>query len=189
MTLDELFAVAREARDEAWVAAFYAAVPDAPMTAGEVFGGPDAFAYQPLTPGGTSSLRAVLDGCLDRGTGIVVLAGEPQWVFPYGNLWSFREEGTFVIPVEDGPAPSGQVLVGSPSEAALPPYARRAIKRELEFQGAERPGVLLVDTPGSSPPRSLAFEPMPHPERVLWYLPPHYGLMRVAEGWPEPTAL
>lgn len=188
MTLDDLYAVPRETRDEAWVESLYAAVPDAPMTAGEVFGGPDGFAYLPLTPGGSSSLRAVLDGCLDRGTGIVLLAGEPQWVFPYGNLWSFKEHGAFVLPAEEGGAPT-QVLVGSPTEDALPAYARRALKRELEFQGAERPGVLLVDAPGSSPSRSLAFDPMPHPERVLWYLPPHLGLMRVAEGWPEPLPL
>jgi len=188
MTLDSLLAVDREARDEAWVAAFYEAVPDAPMTAGEVFGGPDAFAYLPLTPGGPTTLRQSLGACLDRGTGIVVTTDAPEWVFPYGNLWSLREEGAFVLPAEEGGAPQ-QVLVGSPTEAVLPAYARRAIKRELEFQGAERPGVLLVDAPGASPSRSLAFDPMPLPERVLWYLPPHLGLMRVAEGWPEPMPL
>jgi hypothetical protein len=189
VTFDELLSVPRETRDEAWVEAFYAAVPDAPMTAGEVFGGPDAFAYLPLTPGGGTSLRAELDGCLERGTGVVVMTDAPEWVFPYGNLWSFKEHGAFALPVEESGPASGQVLVASPSEVVLPRWARRAIKRELEFQGAEHPGVLLVDMTSGSPPRSLAFDPMPVPERVLWYLPPHLGLMRVAEGWPEPMPL
>jgi hypothetical protein len=189
MTFEELLAVPRETRDEAWVTAFYAAVPDAPMTAGEVFGGPDAFAYLPLTPGGPTSVREVLDGCLERGTGIVVRTDAPEWVFPYGNLWSFRTEGAFVLPPEEGGEPSGQAMIGSPSDDLLPPWARRALKRELEFQGAERPAVLLVDVPGASPSRSLALDPMPFPERVLWYLPPHLGLMRVGEGWPEAVPL
>lgn len=189
MTIDELFAVPHERRDAAWVDSLYSLVADAPMTAGEVFGGPDAFAYLPLTPGGSTSLREVVPGCLERGTGVIVTTDAPQWVFPYGNLWSFREEGAFVLPAEEGGAPSGQALIASPTEDVLPAYARRALKRELEFQGAESPGVLLVDVPGASPSRSLAFDPMPLPERVLWYLPPHLGLMRVAEGWPQPMPL
>lgn len=159
------------------------------MTPGEVFGAPDGFAYLPMTPGGTSSVGAVLDGCLERGTGIVLASDAPQWLFPYGNLWSLKEHGAFVLPPEEGGAPSGNALVGSPTGDVLPAYARRALKRELEFQGAERPGVLLVDVPGASPSRSLAFAPMPHPERVLWYLPPHLGLMHVADGWPDPMPL
>lgn len=197
--LDRLFAVPRESRDDTWVEAFYAAVPDASMRTGDgqVVNGPDGFPYfrllvpEPATEFETFCVTHVLDVCLANGFGIVVMNAEPrpQWVFPYGNLWSFKEHGAFVLPDEPAGEPGDKLLVGSPSESLLPDYARAALKKELAAQGANDPGVLVVHRPGASPERSLAFAPMPDPQRVLWYLPPHLGLMDVAEGWPEPMPL
>ena len=113
----------------------------------------------------------------------------PQWAFPFGNLWSYEQHGAFALPEEPVGEPSGQVLVASPSEELLPAYARKALRTELAAQGAENPGVLLVDAPGMSPSRSLTFDPMPDPPRLLWYLPPHLGLVSMMDGWPDPMPL
>lgn len=194
--LERLFAVPRESRDEAWVEAFYAAIPDASMTVGEhqVVKGPDGFPYfrlllpEPETAFDAFCVTHVLDLCLEKGYGVVVMTGEPrpQWAFPYGNLWSYREHGAFALPPPEGDGLTGSALVASPSEAVLPAYARAVLRRELESQGASRPGVLLADTGAQ---RALAFAPMPDPQRVLWYLPPHMGLTNVIDGWPEPMPL
>jgi hypothetical protein len=189
--LAELFAVPAASRDAAWTDAFYAAVPDADAAAGRVADGPDGYPYASLrVPGSGSSLRASLDRCLADGTGLVFGNGEDvEWVFHYGNLWSFKEFGTFDA-WPRGVAPkaseSRQVLTGAPSEALLPEYARVVLRRVLAAEGVEgvEAKVLLVEEPDAAPPRSLMFPVFPdHPRydavmrRLTWYLPPHYGLL------------
>lgn len=199
--LERLFAVPRQSRDAAWVEAFYAAVPDASLRTGDgqVVRGPDGFPYfrlivpEPFTEFETFCVTHVLDVCLENGFGIVVMTGDPrpQWVFRYGNLWSYRENGRFEVP-DDGPAaaPGDRILVGSPSDHLLPAPIRAVLRKELEAQGVTDPGVLLVRLPGGSPGTALAFDPPPPDrQRLLWYLPPHVALTDVAQGWPDPTPL
>ena len=197
--LDRLFRVPRDERDEAWVEAFYAAVPDASLATrpeGQVVRGPDGYPYfrlampEPATEFETFCVTHVLDHCLANGFGIVIGdVDEPEWVFPYGNLWSFKETGRFVVATGEQVPPSGEVLVGSPADDMLPPYAREVLRRELVAQGAENPSVLAVNAPGASPEWFLSFEPMPNPERLLWYIPPHLGLVAMGPDWPEPMRL
>lgn len=191
MSMAGLFAVPRAERDAGWVVSLYAAAGDAPMAEAGPFMGPDGFGYLALRTGEGTSVERVIDTCLDQGLGIVLLGDEPrpEWVFPFGNLWSYKEYGAFVLEVDEPGGRPDAVLVGSPSEELLPGWARRALRAELESQGAANPGVLVVDQPGGSPSRSLAFAPMPDPQRLLWYLPPHLGLVNVVEGWPDPMPL
>lgn len=197
--LERLFAVPREQRDQAWVEAFYAAVPDASLATrpdAQVVRGPDGFPYFALVmPEAekefeTFCVTHVLDHCLAHGLGIVVGdVEEPQWVFPYGNLWSFKETGTFVPEMGEPVPPQGEILVGSPTDEVLPPYAREVLRRELQAQGARSPGVLVVTAHDATPSQMLAFDPMPDPQRVLWYLPPNLALVARQPEWPPAMTL
>lgn len=132
----------------------------------QVVAGPDGFpCFRLLVPEPYRELETfcvthALDRCLEQGFGAVVMNADPrpQWVFPYGNLWAFKEHGAFVLPVE-------------------------------ESDGEPRGNALVVQVADGSPKRSFAFAPMPDPQRLLWYLPPHLGLMNVAGGWPDPMRL
>jgi hypothetical protein len=208
--LERLFAVPREERDEAWRDAFFAAVPDAALATGEhqVIRGPDGLPYfrlvvpKPYAEFETFSVNHVLGACLEHGFGIVVMrdgAEQPEWVFRYGELWGYREEGRFATPPEPtGIDPTASVLFGSPTDAVLPPYARGVLRRVLTEAGVE-PGVLLLTQPGAVPERSLVLPVYPDqfPDeaafgdfmgRLTWYLPPGLGLAgapRGAEGVPD----
>jgi hypothetical protein len=213
--VEELFAASRDRRDLAWRERFYAALPDASMatTPGQVMQGPDGFPYFVLNfppadrPFETFCVSHVLDLCLERGVGIVVQPepSRPQWVFPYGLLWSYKEFGKFVLKEaegnddapESGPArgerEGGQnVLASQPSAAFFPAYARKIIKQFLvDKAGIAAPEVMLVNDPSGDPEQSLAFNVFPEDfeqqefenvmYRLTWFLPRHYGLMSIAK--------
>ena len=198
--LVRLFAVPREERHDTWREAFFAAVPDASMAtpAQQVVRGPDGYPYFCLTvpepgPFETFCLNHVLDVCLENGFGIVVMAGAPQpeWVFTYGDLWSFKETGQFVVDTGETVTLTEprEALVGSPSETVLPAYARPVLRRALAAQGVPEALVFLVHMPGFDPERSFAFRPLPEPRGLLWYLPRHLGLTTAEDGWQGGAAL
>jgi hypothetical protein len=194
--LAALFEVPRAERGDAWADAFFAAVPDASLAAGDpqVIGGPDGFPYFRLRlpdegPFETFCVTHVLDACLENGFGIVVTAAgpQPEWVFTYGDLWSFASTGRFVVSTGETTtleAPR-QVLVGAPSDTTLPAYARGALRRALAAQGVTDPLVFLVHAPGNDPEQAFAFRPLPDPQALLWYLPRHYALMSAPDDWAE----
>jgi hypothetical protein len=193
-TLRELFATPREGRDDAWIASFFAAIPNAPLvtTPEQVMQGPDGFPYLvlKLPPDGAFEQRTVagaIEPCTDKGLGIVIepTSRGPEWVFDYGTLFSYRAYGTFVGDPADStsrPGPAKEVLkedtnvmVGSPNEEMLPSWARRAVARFLEqVGGVKEPKVCVMVEPSRAPARNLVFnihpEDFPSPEafeRVL----------------------
>jgi hypothetical protein len=213
--VQDLFDVDREQRDAAWIAQFYAAIVDASMatTSDQVIKGPDGFPYfvlnlppagQPFEP---FCISHILDVCLENGFGVVVQPEPtpPQWVFPYGLLWSLKAFGSLEVATpaggssEEEPPQSGvpsgrpvsfdKVLVGQPGESFFPVYARKAIKQFLTAKtGNPSPGVMLLTDPHSRPAQSLVFSVFPedfsHREdfsdtmyRLTWFIPRHYGLI------------
>lgn len=81
----------------------------------------------------------------------------PLWVFTYGDLCAWRQFGDFRGDPLDRArrAEAGteivqrerQVMVGAPSEAYLPAYARAIVGAYLVSVGVERPAVRLVSDP------------------------------------------
>ncbi|HLW55164.1 MAG TPA: hypothetical protein VKW06_20210 [Candidatus Angelobacter sp.] len=206
--LADLFATARAQRDQNWKQRFYSAVVDASMatTPQQVLRGPDGFSYFVLNipPAGqpfeTFCVSHVLDVCLDNGFGIVIQpdANPPQWVFNYGNLWSFKSFGKFEMerpaaPSEPkAPVASPQpLLVGQPSLDLFPAYARKAVKAFLvAATGNADPQVLLLNDARQDPPQSLVFSVFPEDfagqsefeqamYRLTWFLPSHYRLANI----------
>jgi hypothetical protein len=174
--------------------------------------GHDGFSYFVLNlPAAGQSFETfcvshILDVCLQNGFGVVIepQANPPQWVFPYGRLWSLKELGRFQVqPVSPGgeksdELPEGdtapvEILAGLPSVGFFPPYARKAIKHFLaEKTGNAIPQVLLVTDPRKAPVPSLVFSVFAEDfarkkefeeimYRLTWFLPSHYGLLSIAK--------
>jgi hypothetical protein len=208
--LASLLAIPREGRDDAWRHAFYAEVADAPVVPAEppVARGPDGLPYlvveraEPHASAGTAPLRDHVRRATEEGLGLVLdpAADEAAWVFSYGSLLWFRMSGYFELPEleAESPAAPGQdgerVLIGAPSEAFLPGYARAVLRKVLVALGIEEPGVFLIHRPGEAVPSlvlSLFPDQFEGPERLgevlsalTWYLPHHYrlvALQRTAE--------
>jgi hypothetical protein len=217
--VQDLFGVAREERDGAWRQSFYLAIVDASMAApsDQILRGPDTFPYFVLNlpPAGQDfepfCISHILDVCLDKGFGVVIqpAANPPQWVFPYGMLWSLKELGRFQVePVAQSPEKmadlaaaktepaeggAGQILTSQPSVGFFPAYARKTIRQFLiEKTGNPDPQVLLVTNPHSVPVQSLAFSVFVEDfadqkafeevmYRLTWFLPGHYGLLSIAK--------
>jgi hypothetical protein len=213
--VQDLFQVAREGRDDAWRDRFFAAIGDASMAAAapdQILRGPDGFPYFVLNlpPSGqpfeTFCVSHILDVCLDNGFGIVIQpdANPPQWVFTYGNLWSFKQVGKFEVAApesdveESGESIAGPradspdtILAGQPSADFFPDYARKAIKEFLIHKsGDSNPQVLLATQPSSVPSRSLVFsvfsENFPDRKdfedvmyRLTWFIRRDYGLLSI----------
>jgi hypothetical protein len=192
----ELFAlcsIGRNQRDQAWVEKFYAAVVDASMvtTPAQIIAGPDGFGYfvlelpppyEAITP---FCISHILDYCLEGGIGVVInpSKAEPDWVFPYGKLWSLKETGCFDPPAIDsdnptprdrtvvGDAPQGKVyreivktdekaFIGAPSEKFFPDYAKnvmRPVIKRIPAMKDREPQVLLIAQPDQSPVLSFVF--------------------------------
>ena len=208
-TVVRLLAVPAEARDDAWVASFYAAAPDASMASGEpqVVHGPDGFPYFMLTvpPVGEGfsafSVNHVLDLCTERGHGCVLSGdGGAPWVFTYGNLWSLRAFGSFDTrppgAVRREPPPGAPLLTASPSDELVPPWARAVLRSWLAFVGVADPGVVLVvdgEGYGTAPADWLSFSVFPDQfddparfedvmNRLHWFLPPRFAVLGVQRG-------
>ncbi len=203
-----LLASPGEARDDAWGAAFQANVLEASFASPpqQLLDGPDGFPYFALmtpptaTPFTAFSVAHVLEHCTSKGCGIVInpAAQPPSWVFSYGDLWSLRAYGRLdgdpsdELPLGQSgaqPAPAGEILVGAPSEAFLPTWARAVLRSYLQQAvGLADPRVCLVIHPALRPTRSLVFNlfvdgpplRMPFQEvlsRLSWFLPSRRGLL------------
>lgn len=215
--VDKLLSVPLAERNEAWKIKFYQVVDTASLSLPDenVFVGPDGFPYLLLNipePGNqyhSYSLRTVLGHCLENGLGLVIARGDmskPEWVFPFGMLWCFKEFGQLEVPAEEkirgellDETPAGrlskevvqesrQVMVGQPSQEYLPEYVRVSL-RNFFAQRLNMPEIqafLLLD-PAAEPPQSIVFSVFPDQfaneneygavlSMLRWYLPTHYGL-------------
>jgi len=200
-TLSDLFKVPVDVRDLHWHDDFYTQVVNESFVPGDpdAMVGPDHFPYTILfTPPERTSravpLKTLIEEATVNGTGIVLnpRANGADWVFGYGNLWSYRAFGSFFIPsetpIESGPLvleKDTKILVGSPSEMFFPSYARRVIGDYMaQAFHISNPGVAILGPLGDAP-ASVAFtifrEDFPSEEayetamrRMTWFLPSHY---------------
>ncbi len=200
--LSDLFQVPIDRRDPRWYDTFYAQVVTESFIRGipAVMTGPDQFPYRILLTPQTEALsqavplKDVIEEATIQGTGIVLnpRGNGADWVFTYGNLWSYRAFGAFFVPVERS-FESGSVtlkkdtslLVGAPSEMFFPSYARRVIGAYLrEVLKIAEPGIALLGPIGGAP-ASFAFSIFPEDfasqeayqeamQRMTWFLPSHY---------------
>lgn len=218
--LADLLFVPRDQRDPVWFRRFYAVIGDAGMstTSDQILLGPDGFAYFVLNmpaPGREFqplSLAQVLDFCLENSLGIVLepQPEPPEWVIPFGQLWSKKEFGRFDLTLEPDPdseiaaevrvpevpshlAGKQAVLVGQPNQSYFPAFARTAVRRFLQSQRYDAPGVLLLSNPNQSPLETIVFSVFPEDfskgelfsnfmQHLAWFFPPHYRLSSISKS-------
>ena len=218
--LADLLVVPRDQRDRDWARQFYAAISDAGMTttSDQILQGPDGFSYfvlnmpapnrdfQPL------SLAQVLDFCLENSLGVVIepQPEPPEWVIPFGQLWSKKELGRFDLNLEPDAgsetatevrspevpshlAGKPAVLLGQPNQYYFPAFARSAVRKFLMSQGYATPGVLLLSNPNQTPLETINFSVFPEDfadqndfnnfmKHLAWFFPPHYQLSSISKA-------
>ncbi len=202
-----LLSVPPELREATWVDAFFEAVTNASFAAGEprMIQGPDGFPYFVLrTPDphqlfDAYSVAFLAEEATRKGFGIVLNPGPgtADWVFSYGDIAGYRMTGTLRPmpplrphqPHEVTQEPE-EVMLGNPSDEALPGYVRRVIHQHFKRMGLEQPAVLLMHRP-SVPESNLVFNVFPEMfaseedfrvalGSVSWFLPRHYSVLGVS---------
>ena len=217
--LADLLIVEREERDAEWIRHFYGVVGDASLatTPDQVLQGPDGFSYfvlnmpAPRRDFEPLSVSHVLDFCLENSLGIVIepQPEPPEWVIPFGLLWSKKQFGKFDLNFEAEPddaateistpevpshlAGKQAVLVAQPSHSYFPEYARNAVKKFLRDQGLHDPGVLLLSNRTQQPAETIAFSIFAEDfadkdqfhnfmHHLAWFFPPHYRLSSIGKN-------
>ena len=193
-------------RDATWRQKFYAAIPDASMRTlnPQILRGPDGFPYFALLlpkegeSFETFCLTHVLDACLEHGFGIVINSdkAQPDFVLNYGSLWSFKSRGTFepslatkasATPKREVIENEREILIGQPSEAFLPAFAREVLARFLKGHlGVAKPACFLINDFSVEPTQNLVFnierKAFPNDQafdqamhKLQWFLPRDYA--------------
>lgn len=210
-----LLTVPPELREESWVDAFFDAMTNASFAAGEprMIQGPDGFPYFVLrTPDphqlfDAYSVAFIAEEATRKGFGIVLNPGPGtvDWVFSYGDIAGYRMTGSLrpmpprrQFQEHEVTQEPEQVMLGAPSEEALPGYVRRTIDNHFRRMGIEQPSVLLMHRP-SVKESDLVFNVFPEMfsseedfrlalGSVSWYLPRHYTVLGVSRDTFPPEA-
>lgn len=168
--------------------------------------GPDSFPYlfAEISDKSSEPVPQVISWLSERGIGLAINPNQayPDFVFPYGLIWNFRERGEFLtqnairaeaqVVLEEGT----KIFAGAPDISYLPDYSRKIVKQFLQEQGVLQPRVLLMQTGN---PSSLEFsqfdlcfslESLGRPPRhehdgilkaLSWFFPAHYSLALIGE--------
>lgn len=209
LDMNSLLQTSQEARDEEWEKAFLYLLPNAKFRILEEAPkqGPDGFPYLMvgIDDEASESAAKVLEWLSDKGIGLVInpFSEVPDFVLTYGQIWNFRERGEINTSVESSqPKPAGQfklkkdpnLVLGTPSEAFLPSYARAILREFFKQQGMTEVRIGLLGTEGAYD-FCFSLESLKNPskedhrdllEAISWFLPGHYSLALVSEkGLPK----
>lgn len=211
--INQLMTIPFKERDEQWRDEFLLHIAEANLKLGdpEVIMSNDGFPYiqlQTVSAGESFQayvLKNQLDLVLQQGFGLAInaQAGQPDWVFSYGDLVNLKlnksfysELSLFSNPKEyNGIGQDEEILVGQPSEDIFPSYLRKNIKDFLQYEGVKNPKVMLIarnykDEQKAS--QDLVFNIMPSQfahekdfntimNTLQWFLPKHYSFFGVDE--------
>ncbi len=167
--------------------------------------GPDGwpYLYVKTAPDSTEPVPRVLQWLSERGIGLAVNPHKmlPDYIFPYGLIWNYRETGQFV---SNQDAPAGDTVIykkeenwlfGPPAEKFLPGYVRRVLREYFMRQEIE-PKILVATSPDYRQIDLLfSLESLGSPKQqehkkiadaIAWFLPIHYSLVLASEsGMPK----
>jgi hypothetical protein len=162
--------------------------------------GPDQWPYLMIETGegGDEPILHVLNWLHDKGIGLVVNPQKeyPDYVFPWGMIWNFRETQLFRL--NQAPIPQGAVelkneqglIAGPPNPKYLPDYVRKILRQFFLDQGLMSVKVLVVSQDGQHFDLAFSLESLGQPpknehagilEALSWFLPGHYSLLLVSE--------
>jgi hypothetical protein len=190
------------ARDNEWERALFQALADGKLIVkqAEPQVGPDGWPYLYVETGPQASEPAarILEWLSSRGIGMVLNGGKdiPDYIFPYGMIWNFKERGEFVTAAP--PSPTGkmelkagdQIVAGAPSSDYLPTYVRQILQQFLRSQGVKEPKILVISQDRRHYDLCFSIESLGSPpdhehrgiaEALAWFLPQHYSLLLISE--------
>ena len=211
--LKQLFKTPSEKREQDWLERFYSTVPEALLMDFEpqVSRGPDGFPYLELAipdPGPFNGfcIAQILDALLDKGVGVVVWGDSrrgdnPEWVFRYGHLLSYKLYGRF-----DDRSPEQLVhgggarrietpeehryLVTDPGEDYLPERTRELMLDYIrKVSKHPEPKIRVMYDAALNPPKNLLLNITPYHfggdqqklaaamKHLGWFLPPSYAMV------------
>jgi hypothetical protein len=200
-------------RDEAWSYEFLNNVIQASFRCNnpQITVGPDGFPYfQLLLPESGVPFdcyvidKIVDDFLLEKGLGVVInpQSGNPDWVFTYGDILSYKlyedfysDAGIrFSSKVEDETIQETEnVMIAQPSEAILPMYTRKLLREYLIENGIKTPKTLLmIRGEADNATHDLAFNVVPNNfdtedqyryvmQNIAWFLPRQYSFIGLNE--------
>lgn len=192
-------------RDQAWESEFFQAfvqgkvelISEAPQQ------GPDGWPYilVKTTPNATEDSRNILAWASNSGVGIVVNSDKqmPDYIFTFGMIWNFRERAHFLDFNYEASKSPGQfvlnkgdrVLVGGPSESALPGYVRSVLKEFFKQQEVDNPKVVVIQHEDEHFDVAFSLESLGSPEEkehkgilefLSWFFPMEYSLVLLSES-------
>lgn len=211
MTLSELLKIPDAQRDHNWENHFFdqllkskvKLLDEGPQT------GPDGWPYllAETSDDADEPLLNVVQWLSDKGIGLVINPKKeyPDYVFPWGMLWNYRETGLFrlnVAPVSQGSvelqAEKG-LHTGPPTKEYLPDYVRKLLKQFFMDQGLLNVKILMISQDRKHYDLAFSLESLGNPpksehagiaEAISWFLPIHYSVMLTSEkGLPEFVSL
>lgn len=202
--LSNLFATAREARDEKWQQDVIEHLADASFRCGDpqLLTGPGGFPYfqlfipEPHQPFECYVLSHMVDDFLfDRGWGVVINLQDNQhdWLLTYGDIVNYKLRKEFYSAPHAALPPTGiiekeeEVLTGQPSEELLPTPVRNAMRQYLTYYGYPDVKIMLMSriTP-QGPVQQIIFNLMVDQfqdeatyqsfmQSLSWFLPGNYS--------------
>ncbi len=203
MELAQLLNTQPDARDSIWEQNFLQEFPKnvamitQPTPATEHDGWPYLHVASTDTKG--EPLVKILQWLSDKGIGLILNAhkAEPDYVFTYGMVWSFRTRGLFLGTSESTQDeskftfdPQKIKFHGEPTEGVFPPYARAILRQFFNDQGIIAPKVLAVSEDQKKFDLCFSVESLGYPpekehqgilEALAWFFPPDYSLVLVRE--------
>ncbi|RME17806.1 MAG: hypothetical protein D6797_01665 [Bdellovibrio sp.] len=163
--------------------------------------GPDYWPYlfATITPESKEPSLKVLQWLSQKGIGLAIFKPQkqqPEYIFTYGMIWNFMENGSFIIKEVQPPSPqlilekNEKILAGPPSEKFLPPYVRQILRQFFHDQKIKTPRILVLSKDKKHYDLCFSLESLGNPpqeehqgilEAISWFLPPHYSLVLLSE--------
>lgn len=207
-TIAEILKTPPADRDRSWENQFFFQLTNAKvelLSEGPITG-PDGWPYllvntieNPSTEATAGEpVQKILRWLADKGVGLVVNPEQeyPDYVFPYGMIWHFRESGLFFRDQTD--IPTGTVVLetganlkaGPPTESFLPKDVRKILKDFFRDQGLFAVRILVLQTESNFYDLAFSLDSLGKPpasehaglaEAIAWFLPPHYSILLTEE--------
>ena len=209
LIINNLIAIPFQERNEDWVAQFLDSIAEANLQVAEpeVIMSNDGYPYFNLRTIETGSnfqayvMKDRLSTILNNGFGVAINAHheQPDWMFSYGDILNYalnnefytddhlfsRNNQDFVIGKDE------EILVGQPSEAILPEYAKIQLRGYLAYNGIRNPMIMLIARnykDESKVSQDLVFNITPKNfvtekeykdamNAISWFLPQHYSIV------------
>ena len=202
MDLQKLIQTPDDQRDMQWEAQFLTALTNSQL---EVISenpqtGPDGWPYLLVktNPSGDQSAQKILEWLSKRGIGLAVNPDKelPDYILPFGMIWSFRETGLFFQNQDETAASTVELSkqtikhAGTPHPKYLPDYVRSILREFLRDQAVLAPKILVFSLDGKNYELAFSLESLGNPpasehagiaEALGWFLPPHYSIVLVSE--------